>query len=58
MTIIELNIAGLHLTRSTPSRKAVKRSFQRNCRTWRQTVRTGQWRTSHVRARQAERSAA
>lgn len=58
MTIIELNIAGLHLTRSTPSRKTVKRSWQRNYRTWRQTVRTGQWRAAHGRARQAERSAA
>jgi len=35
MTIIELNIAGLHLTRSTPDYQRVKRSLQRNCRAWR-----------------------
>ncbi|HEY7050526.1 MAG TPA: hypothetical protein VH496_00110 [Mycobacterium sp.] len=56
MTIIELNIAGLHLTRSTPSRRAVKRSWHRNCQTWRQN-RNAPW--TQLRGRQAtERPAA
>jgi hypothetical protein len=38
MTIIELNIAGLHITHSAPSRRAIKRSWQRNYRVWRQYV--------------------
>jgi hypothetical protein len=43
VTIIELNIAGLHLTRSAPSRRAVKRTWQRNYRAIRQSVKTGHW---------------
>ncbi len=50
MTIIELNIAGLHVTRSGSdfTREAFKRMWQRKS-----------WRPAHLRPRQApERSAA
>ena len=40
MTIIELNIAGLHLTRSAPDYEGVSRSWRRNCRAWRRNVKS------------------
>jgi hypothetical protein len=59
MTIIELNIAGLHVTRSRPdfTREAFKRSWQRNCREFRR--KSAQWRPAPLRTRPAsERPAA
>jgi hypothetical protein len=52
MTIIELNIAGLHVTGSTPdvTREALKQSWQRNCRALR---RTAQLRLRHAAERPA-----
>jgi hypothetical protein len=54
MTIIELNIAGLHVT---GSRAAFKRSWQRNFRVLKR--KSAQWRPVHMRPRHApQRSAA
>jgi hypothetical protein len=61
MTIIELNIAGLQVTGSTPdlTREVVKRSWQRNCRALRQSVKNANWRPTQLRLRHAaERPAA
>ena len=59
MTIIELNIAGLHVTRPAPSRRALKRSWQRNYRALRRNVKTVSWLPAQIRPRQAsERPAA
>jgi hypothetical protein len=55
MTIIELNIAGLHITHSAPSRRAIKRSWQRNYRAWRQNV---HWPVAVPRPRAAPDSSA
>ena len=41
MTIIELNIAGLHLTRSAPDYQGSRRSWRRNSREWRRNVKSG-----------------
>jgi hypothetical protein len=61
MTTIELNIAGLHVTGSTPdvTREALKQSWQRNCRALRQSVKNANWRPAQLRPRHAaERPAA
>jgi hypothetical protein len=53
MTIIELNIAGLHVTRFAPSRAAVMRSWQRNFRTLSRNVKNAGCSVAHVRPRPA-----
>ncbi|MDT5012835.1 MAG: hypothetical protein QOH57_4452 [Mycobacterium sp.] len=58
MTIIELNIAGLHVTRSAPSRAEVKQSWQRR-RAFGRNGRWAGWSATHLRSRQpADRRAA
>lgn len=59
MTIIELNIAGLHVTRSGPdfTREALMKSWQRNCREFRR--KSAHWRPAYRRPRPtSERPAA
>jgi hypothetical protein len=53
MTIIELNIAGLHVTRSAPSRAAVMRSWQRNFKALGRNVRTAGCSAANLRPRPA-----
>jgi len=58
MTIIELNIAGLHVTGSTSDLTRVQRSWQRSCRALRRTVKSVNWRAVPPRQPAAERPAA
>jgi hypothetical protein len=58
MTIIEVNIAGLHVTRSTPSGRAIKRSWQRNYRAWRHHVHWMHWPAAGLRPDAASDSSA
>lgn len=55
MTIIELNIAGLHVTRSAPDFS--REVFKQSCRALRRNV--SHWPATHLRTRRAaDRSAA
>jgi hypothetical protein len=61
MTIFELNIAGLHVTGSTPdvTREAVKKSWQRSRRALRRSVKNANLWPAQLRLRHAaERPAA
>jgi hypothetical protein len=53
MTIIELNIARLHVTGYAPSRAAVIQAWQRPFRAFGRNVKNAGWSTGHLRPRHA-----